>query len=98
LRKLEHENVAFNFKMESGVGVLGNGLKRELNRQSVFASSTALLVGIGLAAGVLCAQSAVSKGRLGGTEPDDPGCSSQTMAGKQVADWRRPENRKAHRV
>lgn len=47
------------------------GLKWKPNRQSVFASSTALLVGIGLAAGVLCAQSAVSKGRLGGTEPDD---------------------------
>jgi beta-glucosidase len=47
------------------------GLKRKPNRQSVFASSTALLVGIGLAAGVVCAQSATSRGRLGGTEPDD---------------------------
>jgi beta-glucosidase len=45
--------------------------KRKPNRQSVFASLTALLVGIGLAAGVLYAQSVASKGRLSGTEPDD---------------------------
>jgi hypothetical protein len=55
---------------ESGGGT-GLAFKRKPNRPSVFASLTALLVGIGLAAGVPYAQSVAGKGRLGGPEPDD---------------------------
>src|ERR1700736_2304234 len=45
--------------------------RRRPNQQCVFALLTALLAGIGLAAGVLYAQSVASKGRPNGTEPDD---------------------------
>ena len=45
--------------------------RRRPNRECVFALLTALLAGIGLAAGVLYAQPVASKGRLSGTEPDD---------------------------
>jgi beta-glucosidase len=43
---------------------------RRPNRQYLFAS-TALLVGIGLAAGVVYAETVAVKDRLGGTKPDD---------------------------
>jgi beta-glucosidase len=53
------------------VGYRVVAFQRKPSRQCVFASLTALLVGIGLAAGVLYAQSVASKVRLSGTEPDD---------------------------
>jgi beta-glucosidase len=46
--------------------------KRKPNRRCVFASLTALLVGIGIASRVPYAQSVVDKDRLSGTEIDDP--------------------------
>ena len=47
------------------------GLKRKPNRQRLIASSKGLLLGFGLAAGVLCAQSTVSNGLIGGTQSNN---------------------------
>jgi beta-glucosidase len=55
----------------AGLGYCVVTLKQKPNRLCVYASLTALIVGIGLAAGVLYAQSVAGNGRLSGTELDD---------------------------